>query len=160
MRDGKTIQRQKEKEFHREKELPGGKQRWIEKQASRETVPAVSRKSVLTSPAWKLKPFKGFFSSMQLTQNARTYQTRAHWALCPHITDFLRRANGKTRSFVSILSGPTNLFLITGCMWGIRHYWDIVFLFTRIAASTWSNTDTTEQSTNGGKLWVTRNKET
>lgn len=41
---------------------------------------------------------------MQLTQNAPTYQTSAHWALCPHITDFLLRANGKTRSFVSTLS--------------------------------------------------------
>ncbi len=112
----------------------------------RETVPASNRKSVLTSAAWKLKPFKGFFSSMQLTENALTYQTRAHRALCPHITDFLLRANGKTRSFVSALSGPTNLFLFTGCMWGLQRYWYIVFPFTRIAAFIWSNIDTTEHS--------------
>lgn len=32
---------------------------------------------------------------MQPTHNVPTYQTRAHWALCPHITDFLQRADGE-----------------------------------------------------------------
>lgn len=47
---------------------------------------------------------------MQLTQNAQTYQTRAHWALCPHITDFLRTAKRNWFLRFCSLSGPTDLF--------------------------------------------------
>lgn len=53
---------------------------------------AANKKCVSTG--WKVKPSKGFFLSMPLTQKALTYQTRAHWALCPLITDFLQAADG------------------------------------------------------------------
>lgn len=66
---------------------------------------------------------------------------------------------GKTRSFVSALSGPTNLFLITGCARGLRHYWDIVFPFTRIAVCVWSNTDTREHGRKLGNVAVNKTKE-
>lgn len=44
---------------------------------------------------------------------------------------------GESACFVSVPSpGPTNLFLIAGCMQGRRHYEDIVFLFTEIVRNT------------------------
>lgn len=159
----KTQWRQWEKEYtetERERFSQGGRITRRKTRTDRERenereekLPEPNRKSVLTPAVWKLKPFKGFFffSSIQLTKNALTYQTRAQWGLCPHITDFLLRANGKTRSFVSTLSGPTNLFLITGCMWGLQDYWYIVFPFTRIAACIWSNIDTTWTQRKSGK---------
>ena len=80
---------------------------------------------------------------MRLTQNAPTYQTRAHWALCPHITDFLQRANGKTRSFVFLLSPGPQIFF-----WSLDACGDsgvigiLDFPFTRIAALIWSKMQT------------------
>lgn len=140
-----NIQRQKEKDLPKEEELPGEKQGQIEKEKTREKRNCLNPIENLywLQQCENLNPLKDFFSSIQLTKNALTYQTRAQRALCPHITDFLLRANGKTRSFVSALPGPTNLFLITGCMWGLQNYWYIVFPFTRIAACIWSNIDTT-----------------
>lgn len=54
-----------------------------------------------------------FFSPLPSSiqpENALTYQAGIRRALCPNITDFLLRTNEKTRSFVSALAGPTNLF--------------------------------------------------
>lgn len=62
---------------------------------------------------------KDFLSSMQPTPNALTYQAWTHRALCPHITDFLLRTNGKTRSCVSGLCRLTNLFLWVLCVFGV-----------------------------------------
>lgn len=128
-----------EKEFHREDELPGEKQR--QRRMKRARGLKLSRHPI-ENPYWlqqreKLNPLKDFLSSMQLTPNALTYQTGAHWALCPHITDFPLRANGKTRVFVFVLSEHANA---DACEQ------DTEGGFTEVAACLWSLTEHSEEA--------------
>lgn len=97
---------------------------------------AANKKCVSTR--WKVKPSEGFFLSMPLTQKALTYQTRAHWALCPLITDFLQAADGGIGllCFCSLAGADKSFSDHCGCMRERRHYEDIVFLFTEIVTNT------------------------
>lgn len=131
MRDRGRIRRQRRERIAQGRRITRRETKTDRKQKTRrETVPAPNR-----SPYWfqqreNLNPLKDFFSSMRRTQNAPTYQTRAHWALCPHITDFPTESKWENSILcLSALSGPTDLFLITGCVRGLWRYRDIGFPF-------------------------------
>lgn len=129
-------EQKKVNEFHRKDELPKAETKAGEEERSwnwPHTSPLETRidSSCVKTP----NALKDFLSSMQPTPNALTYQAWTHRALCPHITDFLLRTNGKTRSCVSGLCGLTNLFLWVLCVFGVgggnqSQHWDIVFPIT------------------------------
>lgn len=88
---GRKRESKREKDAEKKKNYQEKKQTEGERE-QKEPPWAANKKCVSTR--WKVKPSKGFFLSMPLTQKALTYQTRAHWALCPLITDFLQAADG------------------------------------------------------------------
>lgn len=156
MRDRGRIRRQRRERISQGRRITRRETKTDRKQKKNEkrNGPCTQQKSVLASAAWKLKPFKGFFfSSMRLTQNAPTYQTTARWALCPHITDFPTESKWENSILCfSALSGPTDLFLITGCMRGLRRYRDIGFPFYQNRCTHLvENADTRELGGKAGK---------
>lgn len=155
MRDRGRIRRQRRERISQGRRITRRETKTDRKQKKtrRETVPAPNRSPYWLQQRENLNPLKDFFSSMRLTQNAPTYQTTARWALCPHITDFPTESKWENSILCfSALSGPTDLFLITGCVRGLRRYRDIGFPFYQNRCTHLvENADTRELGGKAGK---------